>query len=114
MNNRLQLACKFALRSLPLIVSVVLSSAHPAFAVTAGGATGALAGIQTGTTSIQNAMLSVGFAGCVIGIALGAWHYIQHRDDWVGASGRLIAGVAGGVIVSQAVPLASLGGGVTF
>jgi hypothetical protein len=81
MNNHLRLARTLAFRSLPLIVSVVLSSAHPAFAVTAGGATGALAGIQTGTTSIQNAMLSVGFAGCVIGIALGAWHYIQHRED---------------------------------
>lgn len=113
MNIHVDVVRRIALRSLPMIATAVLASVQPALAAVAGGG-GALAGIETGTTQVQNAMLGVGFAGCVIGIALGAWHYIQHRDDWVGASGRLIAGVAGGVIVAQAVPLASLGGGAIF
>ncbi len=113
MNARLSLVRAVALRSLPLAIATVASSIHPALAAAGGGA-GNLAGIQQGANQVQAAMLGVGFAGCVIGIALGAWHYVQHRDDWTGASGRLIAGVAGGVIVGQAVPLASMGGGALF
>jgi hypothetical protein len=113
MNARLSFACGVARRSAPLILASLFTTAAPAFAAVGGG-TGALAGIQTGATQVEAAMVGVGFIGCVIGIALGAWHYVQHRDDWLGASGRLIAGIVGGVIVSQAVPLASLGGGAVF
>jgi len=111
--NALSIASAYVRRSSPFIVSAIVATTTPAFAAVGGG-TGALAGIQTGATQVQAAMVGVGFAGCIIGIALGAWHYMQHRDDWLGASGRLIAGIAGGVIVSQAVPLASLGGGALF
>jgi hypothetical protein len=112
-NFRLSSARSIVLRSLPLAIAAIGASVAPAFAAVGGGA-GALAGIQAGATNVQAAMLGVGFAGAVIGVAFAGWHFLNHRDDWAGSAGRLLGGIIGGVIVSQAVPLASLGGGALF
>ena len=101
------------LRILPILTTIVVASTHPALAVTGGG-TGALAGVQTAATNMQNALLGVGFAAAIIGIGTGAIHWAGHRDDWAGAATRTLAGVIGGVIVANAPALASVGGGVLF
>ncbi len=113
MKARLSTSRGVALRYLPLIIGAIVATISPAFAA-AGGGSGALASIQTGATNVQGAMLGVGFAGAVIGVAFAGWHFLNHRDDWAGSAGRLMGGIIGGVIVSQAVPLASLGGGALF
>jgi len=113
MKARLSTSRGVALRYLPVIIGAIVATISPAFAAQ-GGATGALAGVQTGATQVQAAMLGVGFAGAVVGIAFGGWHFLNHRDDWAGAAGRVMGGIVGGVVVGQAVPLANIGGGALF
>ncbi|MGH7707201.1 MAG: hypothetical protein ACREM8_02810 [Vulcanimicrobiaceae bacterium] len=93
-----------------MIAAAIVTLAHPAFAAVGGGG-GALAGIQTGATAVQNAAMGVGYSMAVGGIAFGGIHWSQHRDDWVGSAGRVLAGIAGGVVVGNAPALAVLGGG---
>jgi hypothetical protein len=86
---------------------------HPAFA-SMGQASGALAGIQTGANMVQTSLQYVGMVACVIGIALGGIHWIQHRDDWFGAGIKIVSGVIGGVVISNAMAIAVMGGGAVL
>lgn len=113
MNIRLKTARTLVLRSVPLMVSVVLISAHPAMAALPAAA-GALSGITTGANEVQTSMQYLGMIACVIGIAVGGLHFVQHRDDWFGAGSRVLAGVIGGVVISNAMAIAVMGGGATF
>ncbi|GAC1548403.1 MAG: hypothetical protein NVS4B5_21390 [Vulcanimicrobiaceae bacterium] len=101
------------LRALPVLAAMIVASIHPALAVQGGG-NGALAGVQTAATNMENALLGVGFAAAIIGIGTGAIHWAGHRDDWAGAATRTLAGIIGGVIVANAPALAAVGGGVLF
>jgi len=112
MKQRL-FARNIVVRAIPMLAAIVVASIHPALAVTGGG-TGALAGVQTAATNMQNSLLGVGFAAAIIGIGTGAIHWAGHRDDWAGAATRTLAGIIGGVIVANAPALASVGGGVLF
>jgi hypothetical protein len=113
MNKRVKSIGEIAVRSIPLVVSVVLASAHPAMA-SLGSATGALSGITTGANEVQTSMQYVGMIACIIGIAIGGLHWVQHRDDWMGAGSRVLAGIIGGLVVSNAANIATMGGGATF
>jgi hypothetical protein len=114
MKARFKFVGALAVRSIPITFGIIAASSHPALATT-GSATGALSGIATGVQVVQGAMqLVAGIAGA-IGIAIGALHWVQHRDDWFGAGTRVISGVICGVVVGNATAIMSLGGtGVTF
>ena len=110
MNSSLR--SRLALMKTPLVtLGAILLSTAPALAINGGGS-GTLSAIETGATQVQSAMIFVGFTGTISGIAVGAWHFFRHQDDWLGGATRVLAGMAGGVIVSQAVPLASIAGGL--
>jgi hypothetical protein len=113
MNTHLKTVAAISARSLPLVVSAVLALPHPAFAAV-GAATGALAGISTGATMVESSLQYVGMIACVIGIAIGGIHWVQHRDDWFGAGSRILSGVIGGVVISNALTIATMGGGAVL
>lgn len=103
-----------AIRSIPITLSIIAASSHPALATTFS-ATGPLAGIATGAAAVQSAMQAVAFVAGTIGIAIGAIHWVQHRDDWFGAGTRVVSGVICGAVISHASDIMNIGGGgVTF
>lgn len=99
----------FSIRALPFTLVAVVVMIAPALATNTGGA-GALAGIQTQANNIQSAMLGIGTVGAIIGIAFAGLHYVQHRDDWMGATLRVLGGLAAGVVVGSAPALATAAG----
>jgi hypothetical protein len=113
MNTQTKTMNTVTLRYLPLVASVVLATTHPALASNFT-ASGALAGINTGATAVETAMQAIGIAGCVIGLVFAAFHFFTNREDWFGVAMRVLGAVVGGVIVSNAATIVTLGGAVTF
>lgn len=109
-RQRLQVAGRVAVQSLPYLGVAIIASVHPALAGIGGGGAG-LGGIQTGSTSVQNAAIGVGGAFATGGVAFGAIHWAKHREDWLGCGERVGGGIAAGFIAGNAPAIAQIGGG---
>ncbi len=70
---------------------------HPAAA-----ATTSLPEINTGATNTQQMLVFVGYTAALVGVAVGALHFFQHRDDLWGTGYRVLGGVVAGYIVTHA------------
>jgi hypothetical protein len=81
-----------------LIGALVLTGAAIAPAL---ASTTTITQIQTGASTVQGVVLFIGWTAAIVGIALGALHFFQHRDDLWGTTMRVLGGIVAGWIITN-------------
>src|ERR1019366_9945069 len=110
MHPRVLTFARTAGKALPYlsVAAIAFGVAEPALAAIA-----AIPGVAPVTTAIQNGSIGIGTAGAVGGVALKSlgMHHAKH-GDWTETVQSLCLSACGGAVASNALAIATLGGGM--